>query len=179
MGVPPEKGDDFDTVEEFGALFADLGMRPKHWLKARQIWMWMLPSIPYLEEYDLENLEQVTNSALYKFFNTHVILPMAAAIQRYENALPPEMLQRMANSWSVFSQNKQEMGMEFYQIIASAQEITSARHSLSFCSNPGSGFPFLGLVGNGIQRRSHPSPAFSICRWSTEATAKRTFQRRL
>lgn len=117
MGVPPEKGDDFDTVEEFGALFADIGMRPQHWLKARQVWMWMLPSIPYLEEYDRENLERGTNSALYKFFNTYVILPMAEAIQRYENALPPEMLQRMANSWSVFSQNKQQMGMEFYQIL--------------------------------------------------------------
>ncbi|BAY07543.1 nitric oxide synthase oxygenase [Calothrix sp. NIES-2098] len=116
-GVPPEKGDSFDTVEEYGALFADMGLRPQHWLKARQVWMWMLPSIPYLEEYDREDLNKGANSALYKFFNTYVILPMAEAVQRYENALPPQMLQQMADCWEVFSQNKQQMGMEFYQIL--------------------------------------------------------------
>ncbi len=73
MGVPPEKGDSFDHVEDYGALFADMGMRPHHWLKARQVWMWMLPSIAYLEEYDRENLAQGTHSAVYRFFNTHVI----------------------------------------------------------------------------------------------------------
>lgn len=116
-GVPPEKGDGLDTVEDYGALFADIGMRPHHWLKARQVWMWMLPSIPYLEEYDRQDLAKGTNSALYRFFDTHIIIPMVAAIRRYESALPPEMLQEMANSWEVFSQNKQQMGMEFYQIL--------------------------------------------------------------
>ena len=117
MGVPPEQGDGLDSVEEYGALFADIGICPQHWLKARQVWMWMLPSIPYLEEYDRDNLSQGVNSALYKFFNSHVIIPMMQAIRRYEEALPPERLQRMANSWTVFSQNKQQMGMEFYQIL--------------------------------------------------------------
>lgn len=117
MGVPPEKGDSLDTVEDYGRLFADVGMRPEHWIKARQVWMWILPSIPYLEDYDREDLQKGANSALYKFFNTYVILPMAAAVQRYDTALPPELLQKMAASWSVFSQNKQQMGMEFYQIL--------------------------------------------------------------
>ncbi|HYX18816.1 MAG TPA: nitric oxide synthase oxygenase, partial [Nostoc sp.] len=117
MGVPPEKGDGLDSVEDYGALFADMGMRPHHWLKARQVWMWMLPSIPYLEEYDRENLAQGSQSAVYRFFNSYVIVPMVAAMRRYEEALPPQMLQRMADSWTVFSQNKQEMGMQFYQIL--------------------------------------------------------------
>ena len=117
MGVPPEKGGGLDTAADYGRLFADVGMRPEHWVKARQVWMWMLPSIPYLEDYDREDLQKGTNSALYKFFNTHVILPMAEAVQRYEAALPPELVQQMAESWSVFSQNKQQMGMEFYQIL--------------------------------------------------------------
>ncbi len=117
MGVPPEKGDGFDTVEDYGALFADIGMRPQHWLKLRQVWMWMLPSIPYLEEYDRQDLAKGVNSALYKFFNSSVIVPMVEAMRRYEQALPPEMLKRMADSWEVFSQNKQEMGMQFYQIL--------------------------------------------------------------
>lgn len=77
----------------------------------------MLPSIPYLEEYDHEDLQKGIHSALYKFFNARMILPMAAAIRRYDEALPPEMLQKMANGWEVFSQKKQQMGMEFYQIL--------------------------------------------------------------
>ena len=117
MGVPPEKGDSLNTVEDYGRLFADIGMRPEHWLKARQVWMWMLPSVPYLEEYDHEDLRKGANSALYKFFNSHVILPMVTAVRHYDEVLPPEMLQKMAESWSVFSQNKQQMGMEFYQIL--------------------------------------------------------------
>ncbi|RCJ28994.1 nitric-oxide synthase [Nostoc minutum NIES-26] len=117
MGVPPDKGNEFDTVKDYGALFADIGMRPQHWLKARQVWMWMLPSIPYLEEYDRQDLAQGSNSALYRFFNTHIIVPMVESIRRYESALSPEMLHKMADSWEVFNQNKQEMGMEFYQIL--------------------------------------------------------------
>lgn len=97
MGVPPEKGDGLETVEDYGRLFADVGMRPEHWMKARQVWMWMLPSIPYLEDYDREDLQKGANSALYKFFNTYIVLPMAGAIKRYETALPPEMLQQMAD----------------------------------------------------------------------------------
>ncbi len=117
MGVPPEKQDGLDTVEDYGSLFADIGMRPQHWLKARQVWMWMLPSIPYLEEYDRQDLQKGANSALYRFFNTYVIVPMVEAIRRYDTALPPEMLQKMLDSWQVFSHNKQVMGMEFYQIL--------------------------------------------------------------
>ena len=117
MGVPPEKGNGLDTVEDYGRFFAGIGLRPQHWLKARQVWMWMLPSIPYLEDYDREDLQKGANSALYKFFNTHIILPMVESVQRYEAALPPELVQQMAESWSVFSQNKQQMGMEFYQIL--------------------------------------------------------------
>ncbi|MBW4513162.1 MAG: nitric oxide synthase oxygenase [Scytonematopsis contorta HA4267-MV1] len=117
MGVPPEKGDEFDTVEDYGELFADIGMRPHHWLKARQVWMWMLTSIAYLEEYDRQDLAKGVNSALYRFFDTYVIIPMVEAINRYEKALPPEILKQMADSWEVFSQNKKEMGMEFYQIL--------------------------------------------------------------
>ena len=117
MGVPPEKGDGLDTVEDHGRFFAGIGLRPQHWLKARQVWMWMLPSIPYLEDYDREDLQKGADSALYKFFNSHVILPMVTAVQRYDSALPPEMLLRMADCWTVFSQNKQQMGMEFYQTL--------------------------------------------------------------
>lgn len=117
MGVPPEKGDVFDTVADFGALFADIGMQPQHWLKARQVWMWMLPQIPYLEDFDKEDLAKGAGSALYKFFNTHVIGGMVAARNRYDAALGPEIIQKMADSWQYFESRKHEMGVEFYQTL--------------------------------------------------------------
>ncbi|EDX83393.1 Nitric oxide synthase, oxygenase domain protein [Synechococcus sp. PCC 7335] len=117
MGVPPEKGDAFDTVADYGALFADIGMQPQHWLRARQVWMWMLPQIPYLEEYDREDLAKGNKSALCKFFNTHVIGGMVAARDRYDSALPPALVQKMADSWQYFAPRKNEMGVEFYQTL--------------------------------------------------------------
>ena len=117
MGIPPEKGDGLDSVEDYGKFFAEIGLRPQHWVKARQVWMWMLPSVPYLEEYDREDLQKGSNSALYRFFDTYIILPMVAAVQHYDEALPSETLQQMADCWQIFSQNKQQMGMEFYQIL--------------------------------------------------------------
>jgi sulfite reductase alpha subunit-like flavoprotein/nitric oxide synthase oxygenase domain/subunit len=117
MGVPPEKGDSFDTVEDYGALFADIGMRPQHWLKARQVWMWMLPSISYLEEYDRQDLAKSGNSALYRFFNTYVIVPMVEAIRRYEEAMLPEVKQRMADSLTVLKDNQQQIGKAFFQTL--------------------------------------------------------------
>lgn len=87
MGVPPEKRNFVDTVEDFATLFTDIGMRPQHWLKAQQVWMWMLPSIPYLEEYDREDLNKGTDSALYKFFNIYIILPMVESVHLYEQAM--------------------------------------------------------------------------------------------
>lgn len=41
---------------------------------------------------------------------------MVEAMRRYEAALAPEMLQRIAD-WQIFNQNKQQMGMQFYQIL--------------------------------------------------------------
>ena len=37
MGVPPEKGDKLDTIEDYGAVFAAIGISPQHWIKARQV----------------------------------------------------------------------------------------------------------------------------------------------
>ncbi|MCC3422471.1 MAG: nitric oxide synthase oxygenase [Microcoleus sp. PH2017_01_SCD_O_A] len=117
MGVPAEKGDSFDNVQDYGALFADMGMRPHHWLKARQVWMWMLPSIPYLEEYDRENLAKGTHSAVYRFFNTDVIVPMVEAMRRYEEAMLPDVKQRMADSLTILRQNTQQIGEAFFQTL--------------------------------------------------------------
>ena len=67
-----------------------------------------------MEDYDRENLTQGVDSALYKFFNTHVIANMMAARDRYDTALSPDVVQRMADSWEPISRRKNELGIEFY-----------------------------------------------------------------
>ncbi|HEY9611033.1 hypothetical protein [Allocoleopsis sp.] len=37
MGVPPEGEHGCKTVADYGRLFADVRMRPEHWLKAQQV----------------------------------------------------------------------------------------------------------------------------------------------
>jgi len=68
-------------------------------------------------EFEMPEVVPLTPQAVYRFFNSHVIVPMVAAMRHYEEALPPQMLQKMADSWTVFTHNKQEMGMQFYQIL--------------------------------------------------------------
>ena len=115
-GVPPEPQYGFKTVSEYARFFADAGMRPRHWIKTRQVWMWAIASTP-LDEYDYEDLSKGENSAFYKFFNSHIILPMIEAVQQYEAALPRAMVEEMAACWDDFNQSKQQMGREFYQIL--------------------------------------------------------------
>ncbi|MCT7981761.1 nitric oxide synthase oxygenase [Laspinema sp. A4] len=115
-GVPPEPEYGFKTVSEYARFFADTGMRPRHWIKIRQVWMWAIASTP-LDEYDYEDLSKGENSAFYKFFNSHIILPMIEAVQQYEAALPRELVEEMAACWDDFNQSKQQMGREFYQLL--------------------------------------------------------------
>ncbi|HEY9611027.1 hypothetical protein, partial [Allocoleopsis sp.] len=45
------------------------------------------------------------------------IVPMVGAIRRYEEAMLPEVKQRMADSLTVLKQNQQQIGKEFFQTL--------------------------------------------------------------
>ncbi len=117
VGTPIEKDLEWQTIDDYCDLFAGLGMNLSHWLVARKVWMWLLPNIPYLEDYDREDLAKGTDSALYRFFTTYIIIPVAEAMERYNQALTPATVEKMYQSWQFFGENQREKGMEFYQAL--------------------------------------------------------------
>ena len=116
-GVYPAPIEGYKTPDEYAELLADLGMRPKHWITARRIWAWALPHIPYLEEYDRENLAKGVHSALYRFFSRHILPPALEAIRRYDEALPPEIVGEMRRCGEILVRDASATGMEFYQLL--------------------------------------------------------------
>ncbi len=106
-----------NSVEEFVTLLTDLGMRPKHWLTARKVWVWMLGEIPYLEEYERENIRRGTASAPYKFFSRHIVRPALEAARAYDEALSPEIIQEMGRCGDALAENARTVGIEFYRLM--------------------------------------------------------------
>ena len=105
------------TVEEFVTLFTNLGMRPQHWLTARKVWVWMLGEIPYIEEYERENLRRGHGSAPFKFFTRHIVQPAIEAGRAYDEALTPDMIEQMGQCGDALAENAKEVGIEFYQML--------------------------------------------------------------
>lgn len=65
------------TLAEQGFLFT-------HWEVVRDLWMDALKTSPYMEAYELQNMELGTGSAAYRFFTLHVVNPMTSAIGAME-----------------------------------------------------------------------------------------------
>ena len=116
-GIYPAPPEGYKTTKEYAALLADLGMRPKHWLTARRVWAWMLPHIPYLEEYDRENLAKGVHSALYRFFSRHILPPALLAIREYDEALSPDMIRQMRRTGESLVANARATGIDFYRLL--------------------------------------------------------------
>lgn len=115
--VPGSPNFECKRVDEFVALFTDLGMRPRHWLTARKVWVWMLGEIPYLEEYERENLRHGQGSAAFKFFTRKIMLPALEAHRAYEEALTPEIVAAMSQCGAALAINGREVGIEFYRLL--------------------------------------------------------------
>jgi nitric oxide synthase oxygenase domain/subunit/ferredoxin-NADP reductase/flavodoxin len=69
------------SVEDCGWFFAAHGMTARHWLVAREVFLWLIPQIPYLEAYERENLGRGEDSAFWRFFTLSVIAPMERALR--------------------------------------------------------------------------------------------------
>ena len=115
--VPGLEKHECTSVDEFAHLFTNLGMRPRHWLTARKIWIWVLGEIPYLEEYERDNLLHGQNGAAFKFFSRHIILPALQAHLDYEKALTAEMVVEMSRCGAALAKNAREVGIEFYRLL--------------------------------------------------------------
>ncbi len=116
-GVYPANREGYKTVADYTALLADLGMRPNHWHTARRVWLWTLAQIPHLEEYDRENLEKGTDSAMYRFFTISILTPALASTKEYAEALTPEMMGILRRSSDDMATNARAVGTDFYRIL--------------------------------------------------------------
>ena len=116
-GIYPAPPDGPKTVAEYAALLADLGMRPHHWLTARRVWTWTLSHIPYLEEYDRDNLGKGTQSAAYRFFTLHILPTALTAIDLYDYALTPDMIRAMRRTADRLTTDARATGIDFYRLL--------------------------------------------------------------
>ncbi len=116
-GVYPAPREGYKTVEEYATLLADLGMRPSHWHTARRVWLWTLQQIPHLEEYDRENLEKGSESAMYRFFTIAILTPALASTKDYIEALTPEMMGTLRRSSDSLADNARAIGIDFYRLL--------------------------------------------------------------
>ncbi|MFD2935675.1 nitric oxide synthase oxygenase [Spirosoma flavum] len=116
-GIYPEPKNGYKTVDDYVRLLADLGMRPNHWITARRVWIWALLQVPYLEEYDRENLAKGVNSAMYRFFTIAVLTPALEASKQYVDALSPEMISVMRRSGDRLADNARVIGTDFYHTL--------------------------------------------------------------
>jgi sulfite reductase alpha subunit-like flavoprotein/nitric oxide synthase oxygenase domain/subunit/hemoglobin-like flavoprotein len=112
-----------DEAKPAGALLAQLtglGMRPAHWQTARRVWNWMLANVPYLEEYDRENLAKGVQSAPYRFFSLHILPPALEASQHYDDAITTDMVRRMRETGDRLATDPLGYGVAFYQLLFQA-----------------------------------------------------------
>lgn len=117
-GIHPSPELECNTVEEYGQFFATFGLRAEDWLKARDAWMWVLPTMPYIEEYEAKDLEKGAASALYKYFTGRVLRPMLTALRDYDEAFTPDMLEKVRSGWQALSAGGDAPGRTLYGALA-------------------------------------------------------------
>lgn len=66
-------------------MLAEQGFLLTHWELVRDLWVDALKSSPYMEAYELRNMALGTGSAMYRFFELHVLRPTSLAIERMED----------------------------------------------------------------------------------------------
>lgn len=66
-------------------ILAEQGFLLTHWEMVRDLWIEALRSSPYIEAYELQNMELGIESAAYRFFTLHVVNPMSSAIEAMED----------------------------------------------------------------------------------------------
>lgn len=69
----------------YSRTLAEQGFLLTHWEIVRDLWMDAMRSSPYMEAYELQNMDLGVASAAYRFFELHVLKPMAEAIAGMES----------------------------------------------------------------------------------------------
>ncbi|MBA3325071.1 MAG: hypothetical protein H0T41_07370 [Rhodobacteraceae bacterium] len=103
------------ALADFGAFFSTYGLTAEQWRAAEATFVWAMGKAPYLEDFERENLARGPDSALARFFATHVAAPMLAHAAAEERALAPGVVAEMQAGAEAMLAHPQDAGIFFYQ----------------------------------------------------------------
>eukprot|EP00752_Nemacystus_decipiens_P005386 g4883.t1 len=114
----PDDARPHQDVRGYSKTMAEQGFLLTHWEVVRDLWMDAMRRSPYMEAYELANMDLGTESAAYRFFELHVLKPMAEAIADMEGFYQDETnAQLVRESWKPYKDSanlKWALGVEFY-----------------------------------------------------------------
>jgi sulfite reductase alpha subunit-like flavoprotein/nitric oxide synthase oxygenase domain/subunit len=113
--VHPDPAREHDTVEAYAKLFAEIGLRRRHWVVARHVWMWAVGEVPYLRDYERSDLRRGPASAMWRFWTAVLMPPMFEAIDTVDELLSPDNVARLQRIWSHLHERKAEAGVALYR----------------------------------------------------------------
>ncbi|WP_299132562.1 nitric oxide synthase oxygenase [uncultured Amaricoccus sp.] len=105
------------TIEECGAFFSTYGLTPDQWRMAQNTFLWAFGKVPYLEDFEREDLARKGESALGRFFAMEIAGPMIAHAIAEDRALSPEIIAEMQAGAEKMLSQPQEAGIFFYQTL--------------------------------------------------------------
>jgi nitric oxide synthase oxygenase domain/subunit/sulfite reductase alpha subunit-like flavoprotein/hemoglobin-like flavoprotein len=102
---------------ESGAFFATYGMTAEQWRLAGRTFLWVFSRVPYLEDFERDNLARGEEAALARFFATRVTAPMIAYAAEEDAALSPDVVAEMEAGAAAMLAHPQDAGIFFYQTL--------------------------------------------------------------
>lgn len=115
--VHPDPKREHDTVEGYAKLFAEIGLRRRHWVVARRVWMWAVAEVPYLRDYERNDLRRGPASAMWRFWTAVLMPPMFEAIDTADELLSPDNVARLQRIWAHLQDRKAEAGVALYRTL--------------------------------------------------------------
>jgi len=113
--VHPDPSRECDTVEAYAKLMAEHGLRRRHWVVARRVWLWAVAEVPYLRDYERNDLHRGPASAMWRFWTSVVMPPMFEAVDTVDELLSPDNVEQLQRIWLQLQLRKAEAGVALYR----------------------------------------------------------------
>jgi nitric oxide synthase oxygenase domain/subunit/sulfite reductase alpha subunit-like flavoprotein/hemoglobin-like flavoprotein len=105
------------TAADSAAFFSTYGVTAEHWAAVGRTFLWTIGKVPYLEDFERDNLGRGPDSAAARFFALHVARPMIAAAEAEDRALAADVVAEMQAGAEAMLAHPQDAGIFFYQTL--------------------------------------------------------------
>ena len=101
-GVHPVKGSVLQTPCEYFAHFAEVGLRPTHWVQLKAAFLFAMKGfVPYMEDEEMDDFAREERGAVARFFEGHLVYPAINAIRKLRQFLcSDEVLVAVPQHWA-------------------------------------------------------------------------------